>query len=230
MFIGHYGVGFTAKSLAPKTSLGTLTLATLFPDVLWIVFAYAGVEQITIRPGITAVNALDLYDIAFSHSLLADLVWAAAFAGLYFLARGYRRGAWVVFAIVLSHWLLDFVSHRPDMPLAPGVHTVRGLGLWNSRLATFVVEGGLWLAVVILYLRTTGPAKSAGKHRFWIMVVLLTVLWLLNLQGAAPPNLNAVKIGNSVMFFITQTWAYWMDRVRPARPSGEDAQLASAGA
>lgn len=231
MFIGHFGVGLAAKSLAPKTSLGTLVLAALFSDVLWIFFAYAGLEHVAIKPGITAVNALDLYDIAFSHSLATNVVWAAAFAGLYFLVRRYWRGAWVIFAVVISHWLLDFVSHRPDMPLAPGGHTVLGLGLWNHRLATFVVEGGIWLLGIIFYLRTTRPSNRAGSYGFWIMVTLLSALWAVSLRGTPPPNLTAVKTVNSVMFAITLAWAYWMNRVRPAPTTGDGkgAQLANAG-
>lgn len=228
MFIGHYGVGLAAKSFAPQTSLGTLMVAALFPDVLWIIFAYAGLEHVAIKPGVTVVNALDLYDIPLSHSLLMDVVWAAIFAGVYFGFRRYSRGAGVVFAAVLSHWLLDFIAHRPDMPLAPGVHAVFGLGLWNSRVATFAVEGGLWVAGIILYLRTTRPVSRAGFYGFWIMVVLLTTLWKLSLRGAPPPSLEAMKIGNLLIFAITLAWAYWMDRVRPATETNHQSRETAA--
>jgi hypothetical protein len=227
MFIGHYGVGLAAKSLAPKTSLGTLILAALFPDVLWIIFAYAGVEHIAIKPGITAVNALELYDFPFSHSLLMDVFWAAALASLYFGLRRYSRGAWVVGAAALSHWLLDLVAHRPDMPLAPGVHAVFGIGLWNSRFATFIVEGGMWFAGIILYLRATRPASRGGTYGFWIMVVPLTALWLLSLRGTPPPSLEAVEIVNLLMFVITLAWAYWIDRIRPVRAANAEGAAAA---
>jgi hypothetical protein len=203
-------------------------MAALFPDLLWIVFAYTGVEHVAIKPGITAVNALDLYDFPYSHSLLTNVVWAAAFAALYFLLRRYKLGAWVIFAAVLSHWLLDFISHRPDMPLAPGGHTLVGLGLWDSRFATFIVEGGMLLVAIILYVRATRPVRRAGIYGFWIMLALLTALWLLSLRGTPPPNLTAVKIGNMVMFAITLVWAYWIDSVRRApAASVEDAKAAA---
>lgn len=219
MFVGHFAVGFAAKPAAPKTSLGTLFLAALLADVLWIAFAFIGLEHVAIKPGITAVNALDLVDIGFSHSLAMDTVWAALLAGIYFLLRRYRRGAWIVFALVLSHWLLDFVSHRPDMPLVPGGHHVFGLGLWNSRLATFLAEGGLWVAGIILFVRATRPVNRAGTYVFWIMAALLTALWLLSLNGAPPPSLAAVRMVNLILFTIVLAWAYWMERLRPATSS-----------
>lgn len=109
-----------------------------------------GIEHISIRPGITRVNALNLYDFAWSHSLVMDVVWGALLAAAYCLTRRYGRGAWVLFAAVLSHWVLDWASHRPDMPLAPGFQRYYGLGLYNSPLGLLIVEGGLWVIGIIL--------------------------------------------------------------------------------
>jgi hypothetical protein len=121
MFIGHFAVGLAAKPFAPKVSVGTLVLAGCLPDLVWLPFLLAGMERVAIKPGITAANHLDLVEIAFSHSLLMDFVWAALLAAGYYAWRRDRRAAWILFALVLSHWLLDFISHRPDMPLAPGL-------------------------------------------------------------------------------------------------------------
>jgi membrane-bound metal-dependent hydrolase YbcI (DUF457 family) len=96
--------------------------AALLADLLVFVFVAVGIEHITIRAGITRVNALNLYDFAWSHSLVMDVVWGALLAAAYFLTRRYERGACVLFAAVVSHWVLDWASHRPDMPLAPGFH------------------------------------------------------------------------------------------------------------
>jgi hypothetical protein len=217
MFVGHFAAGLIGKRVAPAASLGTMILAASFPDILFCLFLLAGIEHVAIQPGITAVNPLDLYDIPLSHSLLLDVVWAAALAGVYFWRRGDRRGTWVIFAAVLSHWLLDFVSHRPDMPLAPGVARYFGLGLWHSMWATFVVEGLLWLVSIVLYARITYGKTRAGVFGFWIMIAVLTVLWIVSLGGAPPPSLLAVAIVNSVLGLAVLAWAYWVNRLRPVR-------------
>jgi hypothetical protein len=217
MFVGHFAAGLIAKRAAPAASLGTMILAATFADALFCLFLLAGIEHVAIQPGITAVNALDLYDIPFSHSLLMDVVWAAAFAAICFWRRKDRRGAWVAAAALLSHWLLDFVSHRPDMPLAPGSARVFGLGLWQSALATFVVEGLLWAAAIVLYARATKATNRAGVFGFWGMIVLLSALWIVSLGGAPPPSLLAVGIVNAVLGAVVLAWAYWINSVRPAR-------------
>jgi membrane-bound metal-dependent hydrolase YbcI (DUF457 family) len=133
MFVGHFAVGFASKRLAPRTSLGVLMAAPLLLDILWPLFVALGVEHVRIEPGATVVSPLDLYDYPYSHSLAASLFWAALFAGLYYLIRRGRRTAWVIAAGVVSHWVLDFVSHRPDMPLFPGDSTRLGFGPLELR-------------------------------------------------------------------------------------------------
>ena len=216
MFVGHLAVGLAGKQIAPKTSLCTLFLASVLPDLLWVVFLLAGIEHVRIQPGITAANALDLWDYPISHSLLTDALWAALFAGLYYAWRRYPRGAWAIFGAVLSHWLLDFLSHRPDMPLAPGVHRYFGLGLWNSIPATYLVEGLLWLLGIVVYARATQAASRAGVYAFWAMIALLTALWVPSLGGPPPPDVRAIGFVNMVLSMVLLAWAYWIDRIRPA--------------
>jgi len=217
MFVGHFAVGFVAKRMAPRISLGTTVLASLLPDLLWSIFLIAGIEHVRFRPGVGAANYLDASDIALSHSLLTDAVWAAMLAALYFVWRRYSRGAWVLFLAVLSHWLLDFASHRPDMALAPGVDKRFGLGLWTSIPATVVVEGGFWLIAIILYVRATRPRNRWGIYAFWPVVALLTLAWYNNIAGPPPPSPSSVGISSLIFFSAALTWAYWMDRIRPAR-------------
>ncbi len=217
MFVGHLAAGMVAKRVAPSMSLGTAMLAATLPDALFCIFLLAGIEHVAIEPGITAVNALDLYNIPFSHSLLLDVVWAAAFAGIYLWLRHDRRGSWVVFAAVLSHWLLDWVSHRPDMPLAPGVPRTYGLGLWYSPWATLVVEGSLWLIAIVLYARLTYGRNRLGVFAFWGMIAVLTALWVVSLGGAPPPSVAAVAVVNFVLGAAVLGWAYWINGLRPVR-------------
>jgi hypothetical protein len=217
MFVGHFAAGLIAKRAAPEVSLGTTVLAAVFPDVLFCVFLLVGLEHVAIQPGITAVNPLDLYDVPLSHSLLLDVVWGVALAAVYFWRRGGRRGAWVIFAAVLSHWLLDWISHRPDMPLAPGLARHFGLGLWHSVWATFAVEGSLWLVAIVLYARLTSGKNRAGVIGFWSMVAVLTALWVVSLGGAPPPSLAAVAVVNTMIGAVVLAWAYWINRLRPLR-------------
>jgi uncharacterized membrane protein YbaN (DUF454 family) len=127
-------------------------------------------------------------------AVLPDLVWCVfLLAAVYFFARHYARGAWMLFAAVMSHWLLDFVAHRPDMALAPGVHPYFGLGLWNSVAATV-----------------------RRIYAFWIVIVLLTLAWRGNIAGPPPPSTRAMAIGSLIFFSCVVAWAYWMNRLRTA--------------
>jgi hypothetical protein len=215
MFVGHFAVAFAGKPIAPKVSLGLLILAAAFSDILWIVFFSAGIEQVVIRPGLMVANSLDLVYIPYSHSLLMDAVWGALFAALYFLCRHDARGAWILFLTVVSHWFLDFAAHRPDMPIAPAIDAHFGFGLWNSRLATFVVEGGIWFGALSFYALATKPSRRSGIYAFWIVIALLTALWVVSLRGDPPPDLRSLAISNTVFFAIVEAWAFWIDHSRP---------------
>jgi hypothetical protein len=100
------------------------------------------------------------------------------------------------------------------MQLAPGIDLRLGLGLWNSRLATFVVEGAMWFAALVFYVRGTRASRRAGTYAFWIMIALLTAIWILSLGGDPPSSLGALAITNSVFMTIVAAWALWMDRAR----------------
>src|SRR4051812_45506817 len=155
MFIGHFAVAFAAKPAAPSVSLGTLFLACEWVDLVWPVFALIGLERVEIRSGITAFTPLDFVHYPWTHSLLMGAVWAAAFGLVYFVVRRHRRAALIAAAVVLSHWFLDLVVHRPDLPLIPGGDSRWGLGLWNSITATLALEGTLFLAALLFYVKRT---------------------------------------------------------------------------
>ena len=216
MLVGHIAVGLAAKRLTPRVSLGTLVSAALLPDLLWCAFLLTGIEHVTLAPGHGAVNYLALSGVAFSHSLLMDTVWGALYAAIYYRVRRYARGARLLFAAVLSHWILDFIAHRPDLPLAPGIHGVFGLGLWNSVPATIIVEGGMWVAAIVIYIRSTRAKNWLGVAAFWIVAGFVTLAWLGNLTGAPPPSSHAMAVTSLVFFAGIVAWAYWMNRLRPA--------------
>ncbi len=213
MFIGHFGVAFAAKKIAPKTSLGTLILAAQFLDFLWPLFLLLGVEHVRIAPGITRVSPLDFNHYPISHSLLMAVVWALAFGGIYYALRRNMRSAVVVGAAVLSHWVLDFIVHRPDLQLYPGGAARAGLGLWNSWMATIAAEvlcfgAGLWI-----YVSCTRARDSFGRYGFGTLVAFLFFGWLSTLFAGAPPNVTALAWGGIAMW-LTAFWGWWADKHR----------------
>lgn len=163
-----------------------------------------------------ATNRFIGRDIVYSHSLLMLAIYAALFAAVYFFRTRYARGAWLLAAAVLSHWLLDTISHRPDMPLAPAVNKVYGLGLWNSLTATLIVEGGFWVLAIILYAKSSKPKNRVGLFAFWIGVALLTLVWRANLTAGM--DLNPVRggVGGLISFSLVTAWAYGSTAYDPA--------------
>jgi hypothetical protein len=213
MFIGHFGVALAAKKVAPKTSLCTLILASQFADLLWPFLLLAGLEHVEIVPGITKVSPFDFTDYRFSHSLLMLFFWSLLVGGIYYGLRRYQRGAFVIAAAVISHWILDFIVHRPDLPLRPGGEVRLGLGLWNSWRASIAIEvlffgSGLWL-----YLRSTRARDNIGSYGFWSLMALLFFGWISSLVGGPPPNVRSLAWGALVMW-ITVPWAWWADKHR----------------
>jgi membrane-bound metal-dependent hydrolase YbcI (DUF457 family) len=213
MFLGHFGLALAAKKLAPRTSLGTTVLATEFADMLWPVFLILGWEQVEIVPGITKITPLNFVSYPWSHSLLMDLFWAAAFAALYFVIRRYPTGAVIVGAGVVSHWLLDWVSHRPDMPITPWSTEKYGLGLWNSMGGTVAVELVLFFGGLAIYMRQTRARDKTGRIALWSFVTLLVLIWVGSTLGPPPPTVHAIKY-SALSLWLTVAWGYWIDRQR----------------
>lgn len=191
MFIGHNAVAFASKRAAPLTSLGTLTAAAMFPDLIWPIFLLLGVEQVRIAPGATKFSPLDFNHYPWTHSLVMTVAWAVAFALLYWIIRGYARGAVMVAAGVISHWLLDFVTHRPDLPLWPNGPRV-GLGLWNSPAGTLAAESAMFVIAVLMYRQFTKPRDRTGSIAFWTLVIFLAVIHGASASGSPPPSVRAV--------------------------------------
>ena len=215
MFIGHFGVAFAAKRLAPRTSLASLVVGAQFLDLLWPVFLLLGLEHVRIVPGITKVQSLDFYDYPLSHSLTMAVRWSLAVGLLYYFVRRYGRGAWVVGSLVLSHWALDFLVHRPDLPLWPG-GLKYGLGLWNSWPATISAEVLFFGAGVWLYITETRSRDRVGKYALWSLVVFLFLGWLAATFGPPPPNVHQLAIGGIAMWVVVP-WAWWADAHRDLR-------------
>lgn len=214
MFIGHYAVAFAAKRTVPTVSLGTLFLACEWVDGVWPVFLLTGIEQVRIDPGNTAFTPFDFVHYPWTHSLLMCAAWAVALGAAYRLFRPDGRAAAVVGAVALSHWFLDAVAHRPDLPLAPGGETRIGMGLWNSIPATLAVEGALFAVAFSFYLRGTRAKDKTGSVALWGLVAFLLTAYAGAAFGPPAPGVEAVAWTGLAGGLLTVAWGYWIDRHR----------------
>lgn len=216
MLIGHYAVAMGAKGIAPKTNLGVGCAAAVWLDLVWPVLVLAGVEQVAVAPGNSAFTPLAFTYYPWSHSLFMSLVWGVLFAGIYWAATRYTRGALVLAALVVSHWFLDLVVHVPDLPLTPWTHTRVGLGLWNSIPGTLIVEVGLFLAGLVLYVRATAAHDGIGRWGLIAFVVLALLIYFGMRVGPPPPDAKMVAYsGLAQWLFVALAW--WFDRHRAVR-------------
>jgi hypothetical protein len=219
VFIGHFAVGFAAKRAAPRASLTALLVGSLFLDVLWPIFLWLGLERVRIAPGDTAFTPLAFESYPLSHSLVMSIVWAVVWGGVYFAGTRYRRGALWVGIAVFSHWVLDFATHRPDLPLFPWGGSKVGLGLWNSVGATAATEIAMLVIGLGLYLSAIRAKSWLGHLSLWSLVALLAYMYGSTVRGTPPPSVTAIKIMSTVLLVFV-VWFIWIDRTHVSRIRG----------
>lgn len=217
MFIGHYALALGAKRLAPGVSLGTLFFACQFADLLWPTLLILGLEIVEIDPGNTLVTPLNFVKYPYSHSLVMLLVWSGLFALAYRAIRGWRPvSITIVGALVFSHFVLDFITHRPDLPLTlTGAERV-GLGLWNYPGTTLATESLLFIVGAVLYTSVTRARDRKGEIAFWALLMTLVAIYFSALYGPPPPNTQAIAIAGHLSWLFV-FWAAWVDRHRGPR-------------
>lgn len=219
MFLGHYALAFGAKRIAPAVSLGTLFLACQFADLLWPTLVTIGVEHVEIDPGNTRVTPLNFVSYPYSHSLVMLLVWSAVLALVYRAIRGAPPAAMAtVAALVFSHYVLDVITHRPDLPLTIGGTQKIGLGLWNYPGTTLAVESALFLAGLLIYVSVTRERDRTGRFALWGLIATLAAIYFAALYGPPPPDTRAVAIAGHLSWLFVW-WGYWVDRHRGPRAS-----------
>ena len=213
MFTGHYSVSFAAKTMEKRIPLWLLFIAVQFVDVLWSIFVLLGIEKVRIVPGITASNALDLYYMPYTHSLLGALCWstfACLVCQLVPSLRGRRTGL-ILGAAVFSHWILDLIVHRPDLALYGSVGKM-GFGLWNYRGAAFALEMAILFGGAAMLYRTAG---HCGR-----LVGFVIFLAALQIFGTfffpPPPSDHAAAMTALVSYIVLALIAWWVDRPPPA--------------
>jgi hypothetical protein len=216
MVVGHLAVGLSAKRLSRNTSLVWFITAANLVDLIWPLFLLIGLERVRIDPGNTAFTPLAFDHYPWTHSLLAAAAWGVAFA---VLARAYgvsRLAAMLAGALVMSHWILDLVTHRPDLPLSPWSDRVYGFGLWRSIPATLVVETLLWIAGIMLFLRAVRPRGFQGQIAFWSFVLASTIIWAGGPFSPPPPDVRSLATLASIGWIIVP-WAWWIERTTEPR-------------
>jgi membrane-bound metal-dependent hydrolase YbcI (DUF457 family) len=209
MFVGHIALALAAKRVTPRTNLGLLALGAQWADTLWPILLLVGMERVEIRPGVTVMTPLDFVSYPWSHSLLMLAVWGV----LAYIARrrgGGHRAAAVLGGLVVSHWVLDVVTHRPDMPLVPFGGSRLGLGLWNYPAAELLLEATMYAGGAWLYFRSTRPRDAVGRWAVPALLLTLGVIWLAASFGPPPPSVDAVAWSGLIgwLFFA---WAWWGD-------------------
>ena len=219
MYAGHYAAGLAAKAADRTVPLWVLFVAVQFLDIVWGLLVLAGVEELRVEEGLLDASDLDLHYMPWSHGLISALAWSAlAYLALRYLApAAWRstRSALVIAAAVFSHWPLDLIVHRADLPLYGDEHKV-GLELWSSAGATIVVELALLAAGLVLYLRATAATSAAGRWAPLALAAVLVASGFFTVFGdASAPKETALGALVSYVVLAGLAWAAERHR-RPA--------------
>ena len=212
MFIGHFGLGMAGKKYMPEVSLGVLFLSVQLVDLIWPFLLLAGLEEVRIEPGFTAANPFNMVHYPITHSLLGGILWAIAFGGIYYFIKKSKKIGLFLAGGVISHWFLDLLMHKPDLPIYPG-GAKYGFGIWDSVPLTIAIELLLFAGGIYLYLKSTKADDKAGIWSFWGLVVILSIGWVGSIFGPPPESSEALAYSAlSVWVFII--WGFGIDKHR----------------
>ena len=212
MFIGHFGLGMAAKKYIPEISLGVLFLSVQLVDLLWPIFLLTGLEEVRIEPGFSEVNPFNMVNYPITHSLLGGVLWSIALGGIYYFIKKSKRVGLFLAGGVISHWFLDLLMHKPDLPIYPGGAKF-GFGIWDSVPLTIAVEFLFFAGGIYLYLKTTRAKDKAGVWSFWSLMVFLFVGWLGSIYGPAPGSVDELAY-SALTVWIIILWGFGIDKHR----------------
>lgn len=218
MFVGHLAMALAGRKASPRTSLVWFVVAANLVDLIWPIFLLVGLERVRIDPGNTAFTPLAFESYPWTHSLLMGVLWGAALAGVARCFGVSARAAALIGAVVASHWVLDFVTHRPDLPLWPWPSGSYGLGLWNFVTATFAIEGLMWLAAIVTFLSARRLRGVQGVVAFWSFVLVSTLLWASGPFSPPPPDARSLA-WFALTGWIVVPWSWWIELASDTRGS-----------
>lgn len=217
MFIGHYAPAFVAAASPKSPRLGALFVAAQLVDIAFFAFLILGVEHMRLAPHATVMNAMDLYDMPWTHSLVGAIGWGAAFA----LAIGLLRGSWTTAgiggAVVVSHWLVDLLVHRPDLTLA-GQPPKLGLGLWNYPVVEIPLELIFAYGGLAFFMRRTQATGAMGRWSPWVLAIAMAVLQAINWTTPQPDTVTPAPPATGWLglfaYVVLAVIAWWVARTR----------------
>ena len=218
MFIGHFAPAFVAAAHVREPGharvLGGLFIAAQLVDYAFFGLVLAGIESFRIVPGITEMNPLDLYDMPYTHSLLGTLGWGIAFAAVALVAFRKLRFALLGAGVVVSHWLLDLLVHRPDLTLA-GEGEKLGLGLWNVPWLEMPLEVLMTLGALFYYLVRTRQRHGRSDHALYTLLIGLLLFQAFNWFGPEPAGSpDALAWTGLIGFTVLVLLAAWLGSTR----------------
>lgn len=211
MFIGHFAPAFIARGATEEAPrLGALFIGAQLVDWALFLLAILGIEKLRVVPGFTEMVPLDLYHMPYTHSLLGTAVFALAFAAvIWFMSRNMVAATWAAI-VVLSHWVLDLVTHAPDVTIAGGEQKY-GFGLWNSPMIAMPLELGLVLFAYWYYIRRTkGPLVPP-----LILLGTMLLFQAINWFGPQPTEAGiGMYLTAMVGLAVLTAMAFWVQSTR----------------
>lgn len=221
MFVGHYAPALAARALPNAPGLAAGLIAVQLIDVGFMTLTLLGVEKWAVNLSLPGLNPLDFYFMPYTHSLLATGAWGLAAGLLYALVApsGKRiAGGVIIFALVVSHWLLDLPVHRPDLGLVGDDAHKLGFSLWNWPLIAIPLELTVFGAGMAIYIGATRPRHWLGNVTPWIFLVVLLAAQVFNWFGA-PPASTAEFAGLGLLAYgIVALLGLMMDATREVIP------------
>lgn len=210
MLLGHYAPAFVLQRVRPSVKLWHLFVATQFVDVLWGLFILAGIEHVRIVPHFTESNDLDLWDMPYTHSLVATGVWALV---AFVVWRATHRGATatgdalVIAIAVASHFAADYLVHVADLPILAAQGTKVGLGLWRHRTVALVLETGLFAGSALFWWQPRAKERRARAVALWLVV--MTAIAAATFFIPTPPSPAAMALSGLATYAACAALAAW---------------------
>jgi hypothetical protein len=206
--VNHAATALLIKKGFIHVPIVWLLISVQWMEILWVILNFLGVERTTTEKEVRYVGDVHLSFMPFSHSILtmigvALLAWLVLSEGLGLPGAGIAVGIGVI-----SHLILDLITHSKDIVIAPLMKSPKfGLGLYAKHpVVAFILEigygvvcwwiyKGSWALLCIIvvfnlanismfFSGVTGIEKyMANRPRLITTVILTQILVTLTLVG-----------------------------------------------